>query len=87
MCWRCRKDSDTPTRAVPAPYKKHLPFSRQMLSLLLCITSCIECAASCPVPYKQSLFYKLLDCVLDGSLLSVGQSSMTSLLVNLPILL
>ena len=47
--------------------KKHLPFSRQMLSLLLCITSCIECAASCPVPYKQSLFYKLLDCVLDGS--------------------
>ena len=38
-----------------------------MLSLLLCITSCIECAASCPVPYKQSLFYKLLDCVLDGS--------------------
>ena len=67
MCWRCRRDSDTPTRAVPAPYKKAPAVSRQMLSLLLCITSCIECAASCPVPYKQSLFYKLLDCVLDGS--------------------
>lgn len=39
-----------------------------MLSLLLSVTSCIECAASCSMPYKQSLFYKLLDCILNGCL-------------------
>ena len=66
----CKKftisDFDTP-RPTPAYKKAPAVFTTDAI-ILLCITSGIECAASCSVPYKQSLFHKLLDCILNGSL-------------------